>query len=579
MFGHGSLTRYEGKKTGTSVFEADVDAVSLNTDYSYLAYIVKGGEEIRSDTKTWSIPSDYVSSTIKISGISVEETEGGCFLRCKYLSSNPDLIESVWFTYSIAGFDAENMIEGKIVSDNEFEAFLTGLAPETIYSFRGRMKVGGEIFDSEESTWISPAFSDFVNVEAKWDRNHGSVCQLLSEVESLSGANSYGFYLMSPRGEYTSESIKGEKAGDNTFTAAYDIINLTPGERYYIQAYIVKGDYEYRSKLYEWTVPDYRKMVYIEDLYCDFIYGRLDMTCYFQAPSRDSVEDAYFLFGKTGSSLERLDEAYLQEDDDRRWYMFSGVASDFKPGEDYEYQAVIVSDGETFSSDVMKWTVPRGAVADSYVRVENYYNAHTGNVCFVGELDSYVRGLFGFLFGSKNNFWMEELHANYVNYDEVNHAGNTFGYTGPLGVELDPDTDYFYNAFYDDSDPNYYTGDHNTSYIQKYDPSSGSRNVTKVLDTYIGGSSAECHMKSLYFSSFPDEVTEVGFLFGKKGTTLQKIEVTQTSPFVVEATMYNLDPGVTYEFQVYVVIKPHDGYSTGSCDVYSEIKQWTFSGD
>ncbi|MBQ8070500.1 MAG: hypothetical protein IJ202_06595 [Bacteroidales bacterium] len=573
MFGKGSLTRYEGKKTGTNVFEADVDAVSLNTDYSYLAYIVKGGEEIRSEAKTWSIPSDYISSTIQIGGISVEETEGGCFIRCKYLSSNPGLIESVWFTYSIAGFSSENMIEGKIVSDNEFEAFLTGLAPETIYSFRGRMKVGGEIFESEESTWISPAFSDFVNVEAKWDRNHGSVCQLLSEVESLSGVDSFGFYVIGSTGDFTSNRILGEKIGNESFAADYDIVNLAPGERYYIQAYIVKGDYEYRSKLYEWTVPDYRKMAYIEEIYCDYLYGRLDMTCYFQAPSRDSVEDAYFLFGKNGSPLERYDGDNYYEADDR-WHMFVGVASDFKPGEEYVYQAVIVSDGETFNSDVMKWTVPRDAVADSYVRVENYYNAHTGNVCFVGELDSYVRGLFGFLFGSGNNFWMEELHANYVNSE-----GNTFGYTGPLGVDLDPDTEYFYNAFYDSSDPYYYTGDHNTSYIQKYDPSSGSRNVTKVLDTYIGGSSAKCHMKSLYFSSFPDDVTEVGFLFGKKGTALQKIEVTQTSPFVAEATMYNLDPGVTYEFQVYVVIKPHDGYSTGSCDVYSEIKQWTFSGD
>lgn len=479
MFGQGSLTRYEGKKTETNVFEADIDGITLNSEYSFLAYIVKGGEEIRSEAKTWSIPADYVSSTIKIGELSVEEAEGGCILRCKYMSLNPDLIESVCFTYSIQGLGHEGMIEGKITSEEEFEAFMTGLSSETIYNFKAEMTVGGESFHSKSVSWISPSYPDFVNVEAFWKKDNGKNCILECETVSLGGVDSYGFYLWDASGT-VSTKFWGEKTGTATFNADTkqndDSFEIASRQKYYLQAYIVKGEYEYRSKLKEWTAPDFGKSVYIDETYVYFIDGLCSLWSTVHTPSEDAIVDGYFLFGKAGSELERFDaDGEFVPDEFGKAIIEKTVVSDFVPDDYYNFQVIVVTKEGTVSTDVLLCQVYSDETNERFLRVEAYRNPDDGNLCFISELSS-MSGVesCGFVFGTEQDI----LERRTIGATSI--SGNVFRYDGPSNVEILPETDYFLQAVYY-GDPNGSLG--NYSFPVKVNPSSMEKDFTTISET------------------------------------------------------------------------------------------------
>ena len=441
LFGSGSVSRYAGEKSGDNSFDADIEGIEPGTEYFYQAYLIKEGKEYRSDTKSWMLPSDFISSTITINGISVEGKEGGCLLKCSFRSTKPDLIESVGFIFKMAGNYDSKEIQGVIVSDTEFEAFLTGIAPETAYNLTAWMMVAGEYFSSEETTWISPEYESFVKVEATLKQNAGRTVHLECEILSPEGVKDFGFYFHSDQLLYESQKYEGQKNGDNTFFA--DVGDIESGSTYYLQAYVIKGEYEYRSKVMEWTAPDFNYIVGVE---MDFVNGVCHPSCRLHSPSKDSIEEGYFLFGRNESSLKRYDGLlWFNDDDPDGSNLSAAIVSDFVPGDEYEYQAVIFSNGEEVRSDTYIWIVPEDDNEGLFVKIEGHMDETDGTIYILCQLNSNKRiASCGFLFESDKEYWIEDLKANSI-------EGDSFSFKGPLSFQLDPQREYFIQAYFTDS--------------------------------------------------------------------------------------------------------------------------------
>ena len=574
LFGTDEMKKLEGTFVSDKVFEAEVTQYTPGTIYTFQAYVSNGSSEVKSQKTIWTVPSkpsDNSSSATSIRDFHVEEAEGGCLLRCRFISANPDLIESVKFSYQIEGMDIKGEISGKLTSDNEFEALMTGLSSETVYNFEAVMQVGGESFHSKPVSWTSPSFSDFVNVEAFWKKDRGKSCIFECETLSLDGVDSYGFYLWDVTG-IKSEKYWGEKTGANTFNANTDQNDdtfwSTSRQKYYLQAYIVKGEYEYRSKLKEWTAPDFEKSVYIDETYVYFIDGLCSLSSTVHTPSEDAIVDGYFLFGKTDSELERFDaDGELSPDYFGNALLFQTVVKDFVPEDDYNFQVVVVTNEGTVSTDVLLCQVYSDETNERFMKVEAHRNPHDGNLCFIGELSSMSSvDSCGFVFGTEEDI----LERKVIGATSL--SGNMFGYVGPSNVDILPDTEYFLQGLYY-GDPNLTLG--NYSFPVKVTSSSMEKDFTTILETSISEEGGTLHLGCRYFSTFPQDVTSVGFMFGKEGSTLQKVDAAVTSPYTVEATINDYEPGMTYEFKAFVIIEPHEGYSGGTDEVYSEAKRWT----